>query len=63
MRMIDNLYGISGAINVCGISGSIEENGGMFADTFSQCDNCPDWNGTICMSDCHGCEDWGSDNG
>ena len=28
----------------------------MFADSFSQCDNCPDWVGNKCKSHGHGCE-------
>ena len=40
----------------------MDENGSMFTDAFSQCDGCPDWNGTKCKSDCHGCEDGGADN-
>lgn len=41
----------------------MDENESMFTDTFSQCDNCHDWNETKCKSGGHGCEGGGSDNG
>ena len=47
----------------CGGQMDADANESMFADTFSQCDNCPDWDGVKCKSDCHGCEDGGADNG
>lgn len=47
----------------CGARMDADANESMFADTFSQCDNCPDWDGVKCKSDCHGCEDGGVENG
>lgn len=67
-------YNEDGYCDACGIS--LDSNGvcmsmrtkvfddaneSMFTDTFSQCDNCPDWVGNKCKSHGHGCEECDDD--